>query len=1230
MAKRGYKLQEFLAHSGNVNCLSIGKKTSRLLITGGDDYKVNLWAIGKPTSLMSLCGHTSAVDSVAFDSAEVLVLAGASSGVIKLWNLEEAKMVRGFTGHRSSCSAVEFHPFGEFLASGSSDANLKIWDVRKKGCIQTYKGHTRGISTIKFTPDGRWVVSGGLDNVVKVWDLTAGKLIHDFKFHEGPIRSLDFHPLEFLLATGSADRTVKFWDLETFELIGSTRPEATGVRSIKFHPDGRTLFCGLDDCLKVYSWEPVVCHDGVDMGWSTLGDLCISEEKLLGCSYYQDSVGIWVSDISQIEPYGNGSADKKEPMEKILSALDDQPSERMSSGARRSSSPDYETKDIKNIYIDCGNSTVVHKPGSPITPKVNATSTGQAGDKSIIVHNVVPRDSDIGKESFDSGRESITFSKTKPGMLLRPAHVKKTPTKLNETKLQSGIKKKNRSDGEKELDTETAFDSEKSDRKPYDSDDSIIKSLTNKFEKALLPESPTDESKGMGPKPPRVQRSPSTNYNDAKLAMSVDSGTLDSKKSGLEYSRDIDLPTGLKDDRGSDPSEDIINNKSISSKSERVLLPEKAVDELKSLESPGSSKESNSVKVVRGVKVVSGRTRSLVERFERGEKITLSEDKVASATIVQSINAVEEEPQTTSIPAVSTTPTQVMPVKVDQAINLTTVEAPVLSTRRTRSIPARVMPVVQSTNAVEEEPQTTSTPAVSTTPTQVMPVKLDQATNLTTVESPALSTRRTRSIPARVMPVVLGRDPIMTTDALPVTTTRPGRASATNFTADETATQQARSSAAPVMPVILNQITKMTSDEPPVTSTRPDRTSATNLTSDESGVTSTRQARSSGAPVMPVILNQTTKITSDEPLVPSTRPDMTSSNNLTSDESPVTSTRRANSPAPVMPMIPNQSWSTNMKSDEPTIITRRPLRTSSARVMHVVHNQATNMHDERPVPFTRSARTSPARVLPMKLNQADNMPSYEPPVALTRSARSYSSLNQANNVTSDASHIRSRQRFSPTQTLATPGVLEQVTDMTLDEAHITQTQPAYDITTQKEEPQISGRENEGDISETLMQTHNEFLNTLQSRLTKLQIVRHFWERSDINGAIMALRKLSDHSVQADVISILADKTEILTLDLFSQLAPVLTGLLGSRTERPINVSLEMLLKLVAVFGTVVQSTVSARRVVGVDLHAEERLQICQSCSAELQKVQKILPLLTRRGGLIARKAQELGLVLQAP
>ncbi|XP_015886848.2 katanin p80 WD40 repeat-containing subunit B1 homolog KTN80.4 isoform X3 [Ziziphus jujuba] len=300
--KRAYKLQEFVAHSAAVNCLKIGRKSSRVLVTGGEDHKVNLWAIGKPNSILSLSGHTSGIDSVSFDSSEVLVAAGAASGTIKLWDLEEAKIVRTLTGHRSNCISVDFHPFGEFFASGSLDTNLKIWDIRKKGCIHTYKGHTRGVNAIRFTPDGRWVVSGGEDNTVKLWDLTAGKLLHDFKCHEGQIQCIDFHPHEFLLATGSADRTVKFWDLETFELIGSAGPETTGVRCLTFNPDGRTLLCGLHESLKVFSWEPIRCHDAVDVGWSRLSDLNVHEGKLLGCSFNQSCVGVWVVDITRTEP----------------------------------------------------------------------------------------------------------------------------------------------------------------------------------------------------------------------------------------------------------------------------------------------------------------------------------------------------------------------------------------------------------------------------------------------------------------------------------------------------------------------------------------------------------------------------------------------------------------------------------------------------------------------------------------------------------------------------------------------------------------------------------------------------------------------------------------------------------------------------------------------------------------------------------------------------------------
>lgn len=74
--------------------------------------------------------------------------------------------------------------------------------------------------------------------------------------------------------------------------------QTSGVRCLTFNPDGRTLLCGLHESLKVFSWEPIRCHDAVDVGWSRLSDLNVHEGKLLGCSYNQSCVGVWVVDIS--------------------------------------------------------------------------------------------------------------------------------------------------------------------------------------------------------------------------------------------------------------------------------------------------------------------------------------------------------------------------------------------------------------------------------------------------------------------------------------------------------------------------------------------------------------------------------------------------------------------------------------------------------------------------------------------------------------------------------------------------------------------------------------------------------------------------------------------------------------------------------------------------------------------------------------------------------------------
>ena len=46
------RAEDFPAHAGNVNCIKIGTKSSGVLVTGGDDKKVNLWTIGAQTKAL--------------------------------------------------------------------------------------------------------------------------------------------------------------------------------------------------------------------------------------------------------------------------------------------------------------------------------------------------------------------------------------------------------------------------------------------------------------------------------------------------------------------------------------------------------------------------------------------------------------------------------------------------------------------------------------------------------------------------------------------------------------------------------------------------------------------------------------------------------------------------------------------------------------------------------------------------------------------------------------------------------------------------------------------------------------------------------------------------------------------------------------------------------------------------------------------------------------------------
>ncbi|XP_043937446.1 katanin p80 WD40 repeat-containing subunit B1 isoform X1 [Protopterus annectens] len=283
----------------------LGKSSGRLLATGGEDCRVNLWSVNKSNCIMSLTGHTSPVECVRFSTKEELLVAGSQSGSLRAWDLEAAKSLRTLSGHKANICSLDFHPYGEFVASGSMDTNIKLWDIRRKGCVFRYKGHSQAVRCLRFSPDGKWIASSGDDNTVKLWDITAGKIMADFTMHTGPVNVVEFHPNEYLLASGSSDRTVKFWDLEKFELVSCSEGDTNAVRTIVFNSDGSCLYSGSQDSLRVYGWEPERCFDVVQVNWGKVSDLAVCSNQLIGVSSDLTNVSIYVVDLNHVRRSGS-------------------------------------------------------------------------------------------------------------------------------------------------------------------------------------------------------------------------------------------------------------------------------------------------------------------------------------------------------------------------------------------------------------------------------------------------------------------------------------------------------------------------------------------------------------------------------------------------------------------------------------------------------------------------------------------------------------------------------------------------------------------------------------------------------------------------------------------------------------------------------------------------------------------------------------------------------------
>ncbi|GAB1542533.1 hypothetical protein NUACC21_52070 [Scytonema sp. NUACC21] len=234
-------------HSSDVNTIAFNP-TGLTIASGSDDKSIILWDLQSKLSIGTLTGHTGYIYSIAFAPDGKMLASGGSDKTIILWDVERKKQIATLKGHEGSVTSIAFAPDGKTLASGSLDGTVRLWNTVSQQQIATpLKGHNQPVSSIAFTLDSYTLISSSYDSSIVLWDVVSKQKIITLKGHKNSVFSIALSPDSLMLASSGEDRTIQLWDLATQQRIRTFLGHTDRVNSVAFSPDGKKLVSGSHD-----------------------------------------------------------------------------------------------------------------------------------------------------------------------------------------------------------------------------------------------------------------------------------------------------------------------------------------------------------------------------------------------------------------------------------------------------------------------------------------------------------------------------------------------------------------------------------------------------------------------------------------------------------------------------------------------------------------------------------------------------------------------------------------------------------------------------------------------------------------------------------------------------------------------------------------------------------------------------------------------------------------------
>ncbi len=145
-----------------------------LIASGGNDNKVLVWSVRKPSLPIMKGMHKGAVKALTWSKKQHKVLfsgGGAVDRYIKGWNTLSKELIYERQTSEQVCSLLSTKNNNLISGQGYPSTSIILWRAKGLKKITTLRGHSKRVLYLALSPDENVLISASADETLRFWNL---------------------------------------------------------------------------------------------------------------------------------------------------------------------------------------------------------------------------------------------------------------------------------------------------------------------------------------------------------------------------------------------------------------------------------------------------------------------------------------------------------------------------------------------------------------------------------------------------------------------------------------------------------------------------------------------------------------------------------------------------------------------------------------------------------------------------------------------------------------------------------------------------------------------------------------------------------------------------------------------------------------------------------------------------------------------------------------------------